>query len=95
MLLDRDIQVIGSTVMEEEDTLADAPQRRGSEFVAIGTALRDTVRQSASHVMYGKITVGLNRNVALSRGLRLCGGKGFGMASLAADVGEDLASARG
>jgi hypothetical protein len=75
--------------------LADSPQRRSAEFIAIGAALRDTVRQSASHVMYGKITEGLKRNVALSCGLRLCGGKGFGMTGLAADVGEDLASARG
>jgi hypothetical protein len=93
MLLYCDVQVFGPAIMKEEDTLADTPQRSRAEFVAIGASLRHTVRQSVSHIVHGKITVGLERDVALPRRWRLRGGVGFGMARLATDVGEDLASA--
>jgi len=93
MLLYRDVQVFGAAIMKEEDALADTPQRSRAEFVAIGASLRHTVRQSVSHVVHGKIAVGLDRDVALPRRLRLRSGEGSGMARLATDVGEDLVSA--
>ena len=37
--------------MQEEETLADSPQRRGPKHVALRQALRDVVGESAAHVM--------------------------------------------
>ena len=39
MKLDRLKQVAGAAVMQEDDALADAPERRGAELPAIGLAL--------------------------------------------------------
>src|SRR5262245_32579437 len=43
---DRLEQIPGAAVMQEEDALADAPQRSGTELLATSVALRNTVRQS-------------------------------------------------
>jgi hypothetical protein len=93
VLLDRFVQILGPAIMKEKDALADAPQRSRSEFVAIGCPLRHAVRQSCPHFVQGKITQGLDRNVALPRQRRFLCREGLGVTRLTADIGKDLAPA--
>ena len=37
--------------MQEENTFSDTPKRRGAEFVTLGYALYDVVRQTRPHMM--------------------------------------------
>ena len=48
-------QIAGPAVVQEEDSLSNAPQRSAPEHVALGGALRDIVRQPGSHMMNQKI----------------------------------------
>src|SRR5258708_34651272 len=45
-------EVAGPPVMEEEQPLADAPERHGAEFVRPGLALDDVVGEPRAHVMH-------------------------------------------
>ena len=51
MRLDSAEQVAATTVVEEEDALAQAPQGGCAELVATGAALGNVVRQCCPHVM--------------------------------------------
>lgn len=59
MLLNRPEQTailrIGAPVMQEEDALADAPERCSAELVRPGAPLRNIVRQSGTHVMQQQV----------------------------------------
>jgi hypothetical protein len=55
MQLNGSHNVIGAAVMQEEDPLTRAPQRRGAEFIALRLTLADAVRQSRAHVMQRKV----------------------------------------
>src|SRR5262245_62091006 len=59
VLRDRYFQVVGASVVQEEDALTDAPQRSRAELAATSTTLRDAIREPVSHVMHGKIAVRL------------------------------------
>src|SRR5882762_3121288 len=48
-------QVSGPPVVQEEDALANTPQRRGPKFVRSCRALSNAVRQSLPHVMHQQI----------------------------------------
>src|SRR5215470_10009025 len=48
-------QIRGSSVMQEEDPLADSPQRCGPELVGTRRTLDYVVRQVRSHVMHQHI----------------------------------------
>lgn len=48
-------EVGGASVVEEEDALADSPERRGTEFVGAGAALGDAVGETFAHVMHEQI----------------------------------------
>src|ERR1700675_3598181 len=50
-------QVARSSVMEEEDALADAPQRSGAKLVWPGGALGDAVGEAFAHVVDDKVRV--------------------------------------
>ena len=51
MGLDGGIQVRGAAIVQQKDSLSQAPQGSGAELVASSAALRDVVRQAAAHVM--------------------------------------------
>ena len=93
MLLDRDIQILGPAIMKEEDTLTHAPQWSRSEFIAVGAALRDAIRQPHPHFVQGKVAQWLDRDVALPRQRRFLGREGLGVTRLAADIGKHLVPA--
>jgi hypothetical protein len=46
MVPDGTVEIFGAAVMEEEETLADAPQRGGTELPAVGIALGNVVGES-------------------------------------------------
>ena len=54
-------QAAGPPVVEEEDTLAGAPEGGGSELVGASGALRDAVGKAFSHVMDKKVRVKVDR----------------------------------
>ena len=47
--------IAGPPVMEEEDPLADTPERRGAKFPASSQALRHALGESIAHVMYEQV----------------------------------------
>jgi hypothetical protein len=49
--LDRYVEIIGPTVVEEEDPLAQAPQWRGPDLVTAGCPLENVVGKSGSHLV--------------------------------------------
>ena len=51
VILDGLIQVGRTSVVEKEDSLPNAPERGGSEFIGSGAALCYTVGQAFSHVV--------------------------------------------
>ena len=57
-------QIRGTTIMQEEESLAESPQRCGAEHVRTGCTLRDTIGQSGAHVMQAKIRKGLKKSIA-------------------------------
>ena len=67
MLRDRFAQVVGASVVQEEEALADAPQWRRAKLPATGAALRDAVREPVPHVMDCKVTVRLEGHVGQRR----------------------------
>jgi hypothetical protein len=66
MLLDRHLQIVGAAVMQEEDTLADTPERRTAELSASGIALCDVIGEPGAHAVHGKIAERRERHIALS-----------------------------
>src|SRR3954466_13961916 len=79
MLADRVFQVVAASVVQKEDALPEAPQRRGAEFPSCGGALRDVVGEPDAHVMQQQVGVEIRRleaqpwdgGVACARGGRL------------------------
>src|SRR4051794_20330892 len=61
------VQVLRAAVVQEEDALAKAPQRRGAELIAAGAALRDVVLQAGAHVMDLEIAEEVRRRIAEAR----------------------------
>lgn len=61
MLLDgvdqSSIRWTGAAIVQEEHALADAPQRRGAEFVAGGGALGNIVGKPGTHVVDQQIGI--------------------------------------
>jgi hypothetical protein len=60
-------EVVGAPVMQEEQALADTPQRRRPELLAIGIALGNVVSEPRPHSVEGKVTEWLEPYVAESR----------------------------
>src|SRR5215510_16399616 len=94
MLLDRLVDVVGATIMQEEDALADAPQRRGAELAAVRLALRYSVGQAVPHVMQREVAEWLECLFTQGGNVRLARGQASDVAGLTADIGEDLLPAR-
>ena len=44
-------EIRSTAIVEEEDALTEAPERRGAELVGTGSALRDAVGEICAHVM--------------------------------------------
>ena len=94
MLPDRDADIGGATVMQEEQALADTPQRRSTELPAVGKALGDAILESRAHVMQGEVAVRLDRLIAHTGNSGLSsGGLISDMAGVTADIREHLLSA--
>src|SRR5262249_38833602 len=68
--LDRLEKITGPSIVEEEDALPQAPQRRRPELIASGLSLKDVVGQSGSHVVEQEVREEIDRLV----GQRLHGG---------------------
>jgi hypothetical protein len=51
MLTDRFEQICGPPIVQEENALAEAPQRRTPELIDTRVPLRDAIRQPPAHVM--------------------------------------------
>ena len=68
MLLDgvdqSSIRWTGAAIVQEEHALADAPQRRGAEFVASGSTLGNIVRETGTHVMHEQVGVEIRGLIA-------------------------------
>jgi hypothetical protein len=69
--LDRFQQVRGPSVVQEEDALTQAPQRRAAEFPWSGLALADAVGEPDAHVVHQQIGVEICRLTAERRHLAL------------------------
>ena len=92
----------GESVMHQPVAGAQAPERRGSQFVGrVGWAvLHDPI--AGTHIMQQKITVRVDHLVpqcvrdaehpAIDRGSRRCGGDGGPVAEGTSNLGEDLLS---
>jgi hypothetical protein len=48
-------QICGPAIVQEEDSLAQAPERGGAELVASGSSLADVVRETRPHVVQDQI----------------------------------------
>jgi len=57
-------KIIGLSVMQEENPLAHAPQRRGAEFVRSSLSLAYAIGKAGTHVMQREIGEWLERNLA-------------------------------
>ena len=87
-------QVVGATIVQEEDALADAPQRRCAEHITGSKSLRDVVREALTHVVDQQIRIGMYDEALESMGLALWrGDHGGRVASEAADAGTPRADA--
>src|SRR6516164_1137029 len=65
MVQNRLMDVRRASIMQEEDTLADAPKRRGSEILRTRRSARDSVPQPHAHIVNGVITPRRVLHVAL------------------------------
>jgi hypothetical protein len=98
VILDRGQQVIGAPVMQEEDALADPPQRCATELEAIGVALRNAVGQARSHIVYRVVAERVDRDIAYRRVRRdinqrqISGGLAHYVTARTADISECLKS---
>ena len=53
------MQVGGAAIMQKEEALAEAPERRGTELVGTGRALMDAIRQAGAHVVQSEVGIGI------------------------------------
>ena len=88
MGLNRLEQVAGPAVVQEEQPLADAPQRRSAELIPTGRALADMVRQAVPHVMQSKVGERMNLLAGERRERTGPGGEHGRVAVGAADIDE-------
>jgi hypothetical protein len=94
VLCNSDLQVGRAAVMQKEDTLADAPERRGAELISRCSALSNSVGESRSHIVQGKVAQRLERDVGCGRANPgVSGGLVDRVAGLASDIGKDLLTA--
>src|SRR5580658_9871423 len=92
VVLDRGQQVVGPSVMEEEDALADTPERGAAELLAIGTALGDLILKPGSHIVQRYVAEREIGHEALIAVVRLAGDMERQMAESAADIEEGCIS---
>src|ERR1700730_1397571 len=95
MVHDRLVEVRGMPVMQQEDALAQSPQRGGAEFAAIGVALRDTVGQALAHIVEGEVAERKKCDIVLVRIARSAGGLLHDVAKVTPDVLEHLSAMGG
>src|SRR5882724_5371898 len=95
MIHDRLVEVRGMPVMEEEDALAQSPQRGCAELAATGIALRDAVGQPSAHVVDGEVAEGEKFDIVLVRIARSAGGLLHDVAKMTPDVLEHLSASGG
>src|SRR5438132_14398705 len=92
MVHDRLVEVRGMPIMQQEDALAQSPQRGGTEFAAIGVAFRDTVGQALAHIVKGEVAERAKRDIVLVRIARSAGGLLHDVAKMTPDVLEYLSA---
>ena len=83
-LLNHVHQVVGASVMQEEQALARSPQRRGAELIRPCGALGYAIRQFGSHVVKREIREGRKRGVVEVSEDGWAGGEFGGVAGVAA-----------
>src|SRR5215470_20450922 len=67
MLKDGLKQIRCSSVVQEENTLTDSPERSGPELVRAGLALDDVVREFRAHVVQHQVRKQIDRPVLKNR----------------------------
>jgi hypothetical protein len=67
MLIDCVQEIGAAPVMEEKQSLADAPQRSGAKFVRPGGALDDVVSEPRTHVVHEEIGEQIYRPILQNR----------------------------
>src|SRR5262245_2837280 len=91
---DRLDEVAGPAVVQEEQALTQAPQRRRSKFIRPRVALRDVVGQAGAHPMEQEVGIQQHRPLAQRRAGRPPCLQGRRVAERAADGFEELATAQ-
>src|SRR5439155_5796525 len=79
-------------VLQEEDALAETPERRGSELVASGLALEDVVGQARPHIVDQQVGEEVHRLGVERRDRRGAGLERWRMAERASDGPEEVAA---
>lgn len=90
MRLDGRKQIAGAPVVQEEYTLAKAPQWRRAEFIPAGITLRDSVRQRTSHVMNQQVGEHVHRLLGQSGDAREIGCHLFDMTKRTTSLDERI-----
>src|SRR5262249_51454232 len=90
MRFDRLQQVFGASVMQEEDTLADAPQRRRPELATVGATLCDTILQANAHIVDQQVRIQVDLLIAQRGNWRLTSRQLRRVAQVAADLVERI-----
>src|SRR5579863_10192319 len=90
MLLDSHNQVAGAAIVQEEETLSNAPQGSGAELVSNGLALRYPIRKVLTHLVKGQIRIEVCRltGQGSNAGVRI-GGKRRCVTKVAADLSKE------
>src|SRR5438552_10465628 len=94
MRQDRGHQVRGPAIVQEEDSLPEAPQRRSPKLPRARLSLADAVGQANTHVMDQKIGKEIHWLVAQGRDRGIAGGETRRVAVDAPGGVEDSASVR-
>ena len=71
MCLDGLEQITSAAIVEEEDALAKAPQRRCAEHVSSGKTLRDVVSEALAHVVDQQVGISMDGEIFECVGLAL------------------------
>src|SRR4051794_26730185 len=82
-------QIRGAAIVQEEEPLAESPQRRCAKFISTCGTLADLIRELRTHLVDSEIRVGMDRLVAEPRAKRTrAGHQCYRMAVRATDVEE-------
>ena len=87
-------QVSGTSIVQEEQPLAQTPERSGAELIRTGRSLVNPIRQTRSHVMDRKVGEGMICDVRHGGGFRHARSKSRGMAESATHTVKQVGAIR-